>query len=282
MPDIWGLVAICTKFTLYLGVLTSAGLVMCSLIFRLEPLRRHAAIFAALGAVAAVLSFALGAAMLTGQVSGMIDPEMLSLLWSTPTGTALSGRVVGLALLMVGLLFGQAGLWVSIAGALLAIWSFAQIGHIAARDALLLNLVLVVHIAIAALWIGILIPLKRLTRTTDTVQQAGDLGHRFGKLAMYLVPALIIAGLVLAYLLVGSFGALFGTAYGQALVIKIALVGCLLGLAAANKLRFVPRLHRGDSAAAAQLSRVITAEWCLFVLILAVTAVLTSTLTLPL
>lgn len=85
----------------------------------------------------------------------------------------------------------------------------------------------------------------------------------------------------MAYVLVGSFSALTGTEYGQALILKVALVGVLSALAAANKLRFVPRLLLGDRRAAAHLASVIVIEWVVIIVVLLVTAVLTTNLTLP-
>ena len=82
MPDIWGFAAIITKFALYLGVLTAVGTVTVALVFRLRQYKRLGLVFAVIGLVAAVLSFSLSGANLTGDASGMTDPEMLGLLWS--------------------------------------------------------------------------------------------------------------------------------------------------------------------------------------------------------
>ena len=68
---------------------------------------------------------------------------------------------------------------------------------------------------------------------------------------------------------------LFFTGYGQTLLAKIVLVVALLGLAAANKLRFVPALLAEDIAALNHLMIILV------VLVLLLTAILTSILTLP-
>ena len=60
-----------------------------------------AAAFASLGLLATIFAFLLRGANLTGDASGMIDPEMLSLLWATPVGTAFMARVLGLSLLIL-------------------------------------------------------------------------------------------------------------------------------------------------------------------------------------
>ena len=57
MPDAFGLAAIVTKFALYLGVMTAAGTVMATLMFRLDRTRNLAAGFAVLGVGAAIFAF---------------------------------------------------------------------------------------------------------------------------------------------------------------------------------------------------------------------------------
>jgi putative copper resistance protein D len=281
MPDPWGLAAIVTKFALYVGVLAAAGTVLAALIFKLDRYRKLALVFAILGAAATLLAFALSGANLTGDASGMTDPEMLGLLWTTPIGSALAWRLAGLGLLVLGLFLGRVGFWLSALGGAIAVWSFDLVGHVADRDTWLLDGALTLHLLAIALWIGILTPLRNLASTPQTWDRAADVGHRFGVMASVTVPALIIAGGYMGYMLVGSFGALVGTGYGQALILKVVLVGVLLGLAAANKLRFIPGLQEGDPAAARHLVRSIKVEWGIVLVVLAVTAVLTSNLTLP-
>jgi putative copper resistance protein D len=281
MPDAFGLAAIVTKFVLYLGVMTATGTVMATWTFRLDRTRGLSAAFAVLGLVATVLVFSLNGANLTGDVSGMTDPEMLGLLWTTPVGTAFLLRLVGLSLLIVGLFAGRIGTWVSVLGGVIAIWSFNHLGHVSSRDTTLLDVALMLHLLAVALWIGVLTPLKRLASSPDTYDAAADVGHRFGGVASVTVPVLIIVGGYMGYQLVGSFAALTGTGYGQALIIKVLLVGLLLGLAAANKLRFIPALRAGDRAAANHLSKSISVEWLVILAVLGTTAVLTTNLTLP-
>ena len=237
-------------------------------------------VFAALGMIGAVIGFALGGAALTGDASGMTDFEMLSLLWTTPVGTALVYRLVGLGLLVIGLLLGRPGIWISAFGGAIALWSFVAVGHIPNRNSLWLDTLLFIHLVTVALWIGILAPLKRLANER-AVTEAAQLGDSFGQLAAFFVPLLILAGLILGYFLVGSASALIGTGYGQALIAKVMVVALLLGLGALNKLRIVPQLMAGDVNAALHLSRSISFEWIAVVLILTITAILTSVLNLP-
>ena len=282
MPDLFGLAAIITKFVLYLGVLTATGTVMATRIFQLDRTNGLAAAFACLGLIAAIFAFLLRGANLTGDASGMIDPEMLGLLWATPVGTALIARVLGLCLLILGLFLGRVGIWISMLGGVIAVGSFGQVGHISDRAALLLDLTLLIHLLAIALWIGILTPLRRLASSGKTYVAAATVGHQFGVIASFTVPGLIVAGIYMSYHLIGSLAALIETEYGRALIVKTLLLGLLLVLAAANKLRFVPALRSGDPSAARHLSKSIQVEWVIISALLGTTAVLTTNLTLPL
>ncbi|MCO4843102.1 MAG: CopD family protein [Yoonia sp.] len=281
MPDVWTLAAIVAKFALYVGVLVAAGTVLAALVFRLDQYRRLAIGFAALGLCATILVFSLRGANLTGEPSGMVNLEMLGLLWSTPVGTAIALRLVGLVILIVGLFFGSFGLRVSALGGILAIWSFDHVGHVSGRDTTLLDIALTLHLVGVAFWIGILTPLKRMTSTAATYPIAAQVGHRFGQIASVVVPLLMLAGAYMGYVLVGTVAAFLGTGYGQTLIVKVALVAILLGLAAVNKVRFIPHLQAGDPRAARHLSQSITIEWVVILAILGATAVLTTNATLP-
>ncbi len=287
MPDIWGIAAIVAKLTLYIGVTGSVGLVIiraayADLISPLSNRIRLQAVLLAGGALAAaVLAFMLRGAALTGGADGMIDPEMLGLLWQTPVGGALVYRIAGTVLIISGLFIPRVGQWFAIAGGLIALWSFAQIGHVPALEATGVRLLLLLHLLGIAFWIGILGPLHALSRRPELLASAANLGHRFGQAASAIVPALILAGLLMAWMLLGDLWALATTGYGQTILVKLLLVGTLLILAAANKTRFVPAMQAGDEKAARHLTRSIEIETGVILVVLAATATLTTVLPLP-
>ena len=281
MPDLLGLVGILAKFSLYVGILTATGLVFVALVFRLKGLNRLVIVFGLLGLFATLFSFLLRGAALTGDLAGMYDPEMLGILMQTPVGTALIYRLAGLSILLLGAIIGGKGLYFSAIGGGLALWSFDHIGHIPEKEQALLNIGLFLHLVFAAFWIGILTPLRQLAQSNETLLETARVVHQFGKIASITVPVLILVGLYMAYFLVGSWTGLFTTAYGQLLLFKIAMVAILLGFAAINKLRIIPSLQDGDVGAATHLAKVISYEWFVILLILAATAILTSSLTLP-
>lgn len=282
MPDLWDLLSILAKFLLYLGVLVSAGLVFTRLVFRRETGRMHgrtarqASALALLALAAAGFGFLLRGAAMAGDASGLADPEMLGLLWQNPPGTQLLLLGSGLFLVLAGMRAPGIGLWVAAVGGLLALWSFARIGHVPDAGPVWLEALLVLHLAAAAFWIGILSPLRRLAGDPGELAAAAELGHRFGRIAAVTVPVLIAAGIVMAWRLLGDVAALTATGYGLTLLAKIAGVAVLLGAAAHNKLRFVPAMRRGDPAAAARLRRSIAVEWLAVCAILLVTATLTT------
>ncbi len=281
MPGIWELASITVKFSLYLSILTAAGTVFTGLIFKLSDIRKFAAVFASIGLFITLLSFSLQGAALTGNLSGMVDRDMLKLLWDIPASNAFKYRLVGLVVLISGIMMGRHGLILSALGGIIALWSFTRIGHVPTQKMLVLEISLLAHLLAAAFWIGILMPLHRLSINTETIQQAADLGYNFGVIAAITVPIMILIGVYMSYILLGSFASLIGSEYGRTLLIKITLVAGLLTIAAANKLRFVPALKRGDRMAAVHLNNSIKLEWAIFVLILASTATLTSIFAIP-
>lgn len=287
MPDIWEIAAILAKLVLYIGVLGSVGLVIIRAVFGdlVSPLsdriRLQATLLAGGAFAAAVLAFMLRGAALTGGADGMTDPEMLGLLWQTPVGDALVYRSLGTILIILGLFIPLVGQWIALAGGLIALWSFAQIGHVPGLEVTGVRLLLLLHLLGIAIWVGILGPLHALSRRSEHLARAATLGHRFGQAASMIVPALILAGGLMAWMLLGDLRALATTGYGQALLIKLLLVGAVLTLAAANKLRFVPAMQAGDAKAARHLARSIEIETVAILVVMAATATLTTVLTLP-
>ncbi|WP_282120581.1 copper resistance D family protein [Ruegeria atlantica] len=287
MPDIWGIGAILSKLMLYVGISGATGLLIIRAAFAelVSPLgdrmRGQIALLAGLALAGSFLGFMLRGAALTGGADGMTDPEMLGLLWQTSVGDVLFYRVVGTVLMIFGIFTPLVGQWIALAGGMIALWSFAQIGHVPELEITGVRLLLLLHLLGVAFWVGILGPLRTLSQRQEYLNNAAMLGHRFGQVASIIVPALILAGLLMAWMLLGDMRALMTTSYGQTLLIKLALVGVALTLAAANKLRFVPAMQSGDNNAARHLARSIEIETVIILMVLAATATLTSVLTLP-
>lgn len=109
-----------------------------------------------------------------------------------------------------------------------------------------------IHLVAAGLWIGALLPLALLlgdareerNRRGAIVAQAAAIA--FSDFGLGCVSALLITGTLNAWFLVGSMPALFGTVYGQLLLLKLGLFASMLVLAAINRLRLLPRLATTD------------------------------------
>ena len=90
------------------------------------------------------------------------------------------------------------------------------------------------HYLATASWIGglpfLLLAMKRVADQEVRVR----ISRRFSTLAQISVAVLFLAGLGMSLTFVGSWNALYGTAYGIMVGTKIVLFGCLLLLGAAN------------------------------------------------
>jgi putative copper resistance protein D len=104
------------------------------------------------------------------------------------------------------------------------------------------------HLLAAAAWTGGLVSLVlllaagRRDRSAAGASFAWQATRRFSTVGIAAVAAVLATGLVNAWILVGSLGALIATGYGQLLILKIALVAVMLSFAAANRFWLTPRL----------------------------------------
>ena len=92
-----------------------------------------------------------------------------------------------------------------------------------------------VHLTGAALWIGGLALLLIGVLPRRRPDELAVVVRRFSNLALVSVTAIICAGLVLAWHLVGSFPALWSTSYGRLLMLKVGVVATVLLLAQHSK-----------------------------------------------
>lgn len=282
--DIWSVASIIAKLLLYLSIIGLTGTIIFNALFKeasvLVP-RSHYFILAFFAIIVTMLNYSLRGAALTGDMAGLIDMEMLGVLWQTPVGDAFLFRISGLGLILLWLMVGKFGQFIGIIGAGLSLWSFSQIGHATDVHLPFIATLFFVHFIGIAFWVGALAPLHKAAVGGLTSEMTASVAEKFGRLAGIFVPILIVAGVVMSWLLVGSIENLFGTSYGQVLLIKTFTVSALLLLAAANKFWFVPRLINGQSDAASHLAKSIRLEILLVLIIFLITAILTSTLSLP-
>ena len=90
------------------------------------------------------------------------------------------------------------------------------------------------HYLATASWIGGL-PYLLIAAKRATVPPArNQIAQNFSRVAQISVATLILAGILMSWVYVGSWDAMYGTAYGVMLGAKIVLLGVLLLLGAAN------------------------------------------------
>jgi putative copper export protein len=110
----------------------------------------------------------------------------------------------------------------------------------------------------------------------DDVPRIAATAARFGAAAVFVVAGLMAAGLILLWLLLGDFKELWSSPYGRCVMLKLSVVGCLLCAAAFNRLRLTPRLLANDTRALRSFRKSLRTELLLGIVILGVTATLTT------
>ena len=161
-------------------------------------------------------------------------------------------------------------------GGILACASYALLGHtttLASRP--LLAGLLLIHLVVAAYWIGSLPPLAWVSRRDGP--GTARLVEDWARVAAMAVPVLVAAGLVLAWWILGDLGQLVGSWYGWALMAKVALVAVLLGFAAWHRFRLTPALAARTPGAGAKLARSVAVEALVVILVLYAAAEMVST-----
>ena len=240
-----------------------------------DKLRVIARVAALIALVAAVLHYVLTPARMAGDFGSTFDPELESLLLQSSSGAAHIVRVIGLALVLLSLdRANKLNTWAACGGAALALLSFVLMGHTAIHpQRWLLAPLLLVHVAVGAVWLGALAALYVVARDTGTA--SGALVARFSAHAVWAVPGIFVCGLIMSVVFIRSFAEL-ATPYGAMVLGKSLGFAALMALAAQNKWRFGPRLLAGDGAAVPALQRTIKAEWVLIAVLVAATAVMTT------
>jgi putative copper export protein len=266
----------------FVAALQAAGVPLFLWLFGndLERSARPIGAFAARTAVAGLL-LTIGhqlvePARLAGELRGIFDGPLHAMLLASDSGTAAAVRVLGLAMVAAGCVkpsrFGAAA---ALMGGALTVVSFAFMGHTPADDRRwLLSGLLILHLLLVAFWFGALWPLLLATRE-DALAASGLLIEQFSKLAIRLVPIILLAGFALSVALLPDLASLYRP-YGLLLVTKVAGFGILMGLAALNKWRLGPRISRGQAVALQAFRRSVRAEWGLIAAVLTVTAVMTG------
>ena len=170
---------------------------------------------------------------------------------------------------------------VAMAGAAALVASIAFIGHAASTEPRWLVVAsALIHVTAGSLWVaGVAMLAATLWRRhrRGVELEAALLATRFSVAAVGAAAAVAITGLALGIAILGDLGSLFSTEFGRVLIVKVALVGVLVGLGAYNQKVLIPALERSrrrSRTAAHRLRRIVTAEVVTFLAVIAATAAL--------
>ncbi|HET8875876.1 MAG TPA: copper homeostasis membrane protein CopD [Casimicrobiaceae bacterium] len=260
---------------------------------RRRSLDRHVRAFTAWALAASAVSGIAWVALEASAMSGgglmqvLADGTLAVVLRQTEFGHVFAVRAV----LLVGVAATLAWLWrastrtqsrlraviaLGLAGLYLA--TLAGAGHAAAATEGVVRVVHLgadaCHLLAAGGWIGALPALVHCFAHASSNAALAQLARRFSVLGIVCVAVLMASGVVNTLFLVGSFAALFGTAYGNLLVVKLALFAAMLVLAAINRSRLTPRLADGDASAGRALRRNAMLEITIGVVIVAIVGAL--------
>jgi putative copper export protein len=241
-----------------------------------RALRRIGTLASLSAAIFLIAQYGLEAARMSGELGGVLDLSLQAIVMRSAASVTLSWRLLGLLLIVCGLRRGRTrGSTAGVIGVVLLLASFAFVGH-TSRDALrwLLSPLLLVHLSVVAFWYGALLPLY-LVSAREPPETAGWIVQQFSARAVWLVPGLLLAGLVLATVLLPNLAAL-RRPYGELLIAKAVGFCALMPFAALNRWRFGPALGHGDVAAGRRFRYVVATEFALLATILCVTAVMTT------
>lgn len=265
----------------FLALFQAAGVVMFVAIFgrrlanTLQSVRRLGFISAIAGIVLVAAHYALEAARMAGALSGVLDPSLQQIVFESPMSTAWIWRTIGLAVIAATILRrGKVAMLIGLIGAGAVITAFLFVGHSAIHpDRAWLATLLAVHLAVVAFWFGSLLPLYAVSRT-ERAAVAAEIVDDFSRIAIWLVPTILLVGVIMAVLLIDRWATL-REGYGLSLLAKIVGFAALMGLAALNKWRYGPALAQASGATAA-FQRTVAIEYALIGAVLIVTAVMTT------
>jgi copper transport protein len=131
-----------------------------------------------------------------------------------------------------------------------------------------------VHVLAMAVWLGGLLTLFVYLLPRGNEQELGALLPVWSRWAGWTVAALVIAGSIQAFIEIGTLSALLHTRYGQLVLIKIALLAVIVGVAWFSR-RFA--LSARGEGVARPLRRLVLTEVIFIAVVLAVTTMLVQT-----
>jgi putative copper export protein len=270
-PNLWDGITVVVRAAYYAASLGAAGLALFLVAYGGRMGGADEAALRRMVGVVAVLAIllSLGAAVVRVQLltAGQIgDLPVWQAMFRSRIGDAFYLRMAGLVLILVALRrTALSGVLAGI-GAILVVGSYAAMGHsMLYRPRQELAVLVTVHLLCIAWWVGSLWPLARVARTGGKANLA-QIQH-WSASASWIVALLIATGATAAVLLIQQPGELVRSWYGNGFIVKMVLVAGALALAARHKLVLTRRIEKGDTEAERQLSRSISLEIIVMLLI---------------
>lgn len=225
-----------------------------------------------LGMIATLLSLGLqGIDALGAPLSHLTEPVIWQTAFATSYALMVSLTLAAQGLALMALIVPASARLVSPTALAAAGMALAASGHAsAAEPQWLMRPMVFLHGAGIMVWAGALVPLGSALARRDTDATAFLL--RFSRIIPVVLTVLVCAGVVLAVVQVGTPAALIDTAYGRLLLIKLALLAVLFGLAAFNRWKLTARVAAGEPTARKRLLRSIVAETLIVLAIFCVAA----------
>jgi putative copper resistance protein D len=277
--------AVALRALSFIAILQAAGLVLFSTVLArpvvanqllLDFIRRLIRRSAVAGILLVLSAQLLEAGRMAGELHGVLDMDLQRLAWASANGLVAAMRVIGLLLMAATITTDKTTVsryaWL---GAMLVCGAFLLTGHTSISDwRLWLAPLLGIHLLIVAWWFGALLPLYFASRHVAPVI-AAELVAAFSACAVWLVPLIALAGLMMAIVLLPDWNALLEP-YGLLLITKVIGFVILMSCAALNKWRFGPALRRDEVSARRAFQRVVLIEYGLITTVIVVTAVMTG------
>ena len=236
-----------------------------------------------------------------GSLGDALDPSLIGDELGHQNGRAWLARALLLAVIAVVARSKRADRWVlSGLGAALLV-TISLTGHAVSGDLVPLAFVTdLAHLGAVSVWLGGLVVLIGSLLWRESGSRRGDdevatIVGRFSQVAFGAVAMIVVSGAIQGWRQVGSYDALFDTAYGRLLVTKVLLVAGMLVAASFSRAWIRNRAVAGaramalspgpgavaasadrGSASLAVLRRSVAAEVALAVGVLAVTAMLVN------
>ncbi len=233
------------------------------------------------GLMVAPFLFFLVAGNIGGDLSSAIDPLMISIAFSSKAGQAVLILFLGFLLVSFWSYFLPKQIWtVVIAGFSLILISFSIYGH-STINGYSSQILIVLHLLAISYWVGSFLPLRYSTYRDIEDEKLFQIAHKFGIYAVYYIVVLVIAGVSLGTILVGSLNGLLYSTYGQVFLLKLSLVSILLGIGAMNKFKLVPKLQSNGKANAVKLRKSIGREIIILAFILAISSIVSTSIEPP-